>query len=453
MRARPLRPISTLLLATLAFLLVGFFTISLNNSVSHVFAESWVGSTIHTTALPENHLLPQISVLSENSFLATYTHYKSASDGELVFAKSTDRGETWTNVVVDDTRNIFPFKSIVVENATTYLIAYYDRTNLDLRYAVSSDSGANWSTGIIESTGDVGSFVSAANCGVDCYVVAYEDETNDNLRFAKTTDGGSTWTPSEIDATGEVGGPLSIAVDTTDSNTTYYIVSYYDTTNTNLKFALSDDEGATWTTSTIESTGDAGLYSSLAVDIAGNYIVSYIAVNEDERALRFARSLDKGVQWSAQTIDITGTINQETSIATDGDGNYYITYFWTTPERTVRMAKSENQGTSWTKTTIDAQDISNSGLALATNANNPYISYNKCTSINCFLTFIEGNATGDLNGDSTVSVTDYSLFVIDYLAFIDDGTLNIRSDFNGDGTISVSDYALFIIAYLDYVGS
>jgi hypothetical protein len=61
-----------------------------------------------------------------------------------------------------------------------------------------------------------------------------------------------------------------------------------------------------------------------------------------------------------------------------------------------------------------------------------------------------GELPGDLDGDGEISVSDYALFVSDYLAYKSDGTVNPRSDFNEDDSISVSDYALFIQYYLDF---
>ncbi len=58
---------------------------------------------------------------------------------------------------------------------------------------------------------------------------------------------------------------------------------------------------------------------------------------------------------------------------------------------------------------------------------------------------------GDLNKDGKISVTDYSLFINDYLEFVTTENFNVRSDFNGDHKISISDYSAFIKAYVDWM--
>lgn len=55
----------------------------------------------------------------------------------------------------------------------------------------------------------------------------------------------------------------------------------------------------------------------------------------------------------------------------------------------------------------------------------------------------------DLNQDSDVSMSDYSLFVQDYLEYREGGDFEPRSDLNGDDKISMSDYSEFVDCYLE----
>ena len=54
----------------------------------------------------------------------------------------------------------------------------------------------------------------------------------------------------------------------------------------------------------------------------------------------------------------------------------------------------------------------------------------------------------DVDGNGTVNMADYSLFVQDYLKFKKGNGLEDRSDLNGDGKISMADYTLFVKEYL-----
>lgn len=55
----------------------------------------------------------------------------------------------------------------------------------------------------------------------------------------------------------------------------------------------------------------------------------------------------------------------------------------------------------------------------------------------------------DINEDGSVSMTDYALFVEDYMDYRDNDEYNERSDFNDDEAVTMSDYSLFVNCYLE----
>jgi hypothetical protein len=97
-----------------------------------------------------------------------------------------------------------------------------------------------------------------------------------------------------IDSAGDVGSHTSISVDGCN-----VYISYFDNTNHYLKFAKSENSGESWLgspdiESTIDTTGDVGELSSIAVDGSNVYISYYDETNGD---LKFAKSIDGGVSW------------------------------------------------------------------------------------------------------------------------------------------------------------
>ncbi len=209
------------------------------------------------------------------------------------------RAYTWSKVTVDSAGVIaWNGTSIAVDANGDPVISYWDETNEDLKFAICDAS-------------------EAAN--VDC---------------AQTGD----WSLVTVDAAGEVGHNPSIAVDASRNP----MISYYDWTNQDLKFAICDlsasangncDQTGDWSTVTVDAEGSVGWTSSIAVDANGDPLISYHdATNKD---LKFAMcdlsasangNCDQTGDWSTVTVDAEGEVGPDPSIAVDANGNPMIPY-------------------------------------------------------------------------------------------------------------------------------
>jgi len=95
-----------------------------------------------------------------------------------------------------------------------------------------------------------------------------------------------------VDSGGSVGSDTSIK-----AASSLILISYFDATNFDLKFAKSTDSGATWPAGnikTVDATGSSGFETSIANYIGNVYISHYDQASGD---LRFAKSIDVGVTW------------------------------------------------------------------------------------------------------------------------------------------------------------
>jgi hypothetical protein len=127
----------------------------------------------------------------------------------------------------------------------------------------------------IDSTGNAGWYPSIAIGNNGYPVISYYDSTNDDLKIAACTTADCTNTPTvtTVDSDGDVGYDTSIAI----GNNGYPIISYWDTTNHDLKIAACTTTGCTGRPmiTTIDSTGSVGSYTSIAIGNNGNPIISY----------------------------------------------------------------------------------------------------------------------------------------------------------------------------------
>src|SRR6266542_1055078 len=119
----------------------------------------------------------------------------------------------------------------------------------------------------VDSTGNVGSYTSLA-VGVDGRpLISYFDSTNSDLVCSAAT-------LTTLDSAGTVGYDTSIAIGPDGLG----LISYYDATNGNLKVAQCGNttcSAAAATPTTVDSTGNVGLYTSIAIGPDGRGLISY----------------------------------------------------------------------------------------------------------------------------------------------------------------------------------
>jgi|GEM_PF-3514085 len=213
--------------------------------------------------------------------------------------------------------NVGQYTSIAQYQESNVFISYYDVDNGDLLFVKSTDGGDNFgSPVVVAGSGDAGKYSRILALDAATLVLSYHDATNGDLKAARSTDGGATWASVSVDTAGDVGQFTSMAVAQGLTTTTLYL-AYYDATTNNgaLKLAKSTDQGQTWPTVTQVDDGAA----------ASNNVGQYAAIT---------------------------VVPKATSVAGDQD-DLFISYYDAT-NGDLWMAKSTNEGSTWTKTLRDA---------------------------------------------------------------------------------------------------
>jgi hypothetical protein len=129
------------------------------------------------------------------------------------------------------------FSSIAIGTDGLPVISYYDSTNGDLKVAKCANATCTGTATItiVDSTGSAGHDTSITIGTDGLPVISYYDVANGDLKVAKCANAAcsGTSTISIVDSTGQVGYYTSITIGTDGMP----VISYYDSTNGDLKVA------------------------------------------------------------------------------------------------------------------------------------------------------------------------------------------------------------------------
>ena len=111
--------------------------------------------------------------------------------------------------------------------------------------------------------------------------ISYYDQDNGDLKYAHWT--GQKWEIQSVETAGDVGQYTSLALDEQGQPH----ISYYDASLGDLKYAFWD--GKSWVIFTVDSPGNVGKFSSLALDPVGRPCISYY--DETSGDLKYAQGI------------------------------------------------------------------------------------------------------------------------------------------------------------------
>jgi cell shape-determining protein MreC len=191
--------------------------------------------------------------------------------------------------------------------------------------------------------------------GADSFpVISYYDSTNGNLKVAKcgnaSCSAGNTLTTVD---SGGVGQYTSITIGADG----FPVISYYDSTNSRLKVAKCDNASCSSgnTLTTVDSAGVVGWYISITIGTDGFPVISYY--DNTNHDLKVAKCVDAACSGSSTitTVDSAGNVGEFTSITIGADGFPVISYYNVT-NGDLKVAKCVDAACSGssTITTVDS---------------------------------------------------------------------------------------------------
>ena len=334
---------------------------------------------------PENEWEPAIAADQFGHVYMLYAQYggvpgcPGCSNPTQVIQISSDHGTTWGSPFV-----IYPpgassggqwDSQIVVDpvDGQTVYASFMQNNKSDIIVAKSTNYGVTWSFVTADSTNSGTDKPILAVRGQDVHVVYNHSQT---IWSANSHDGGQTFTEVKVNQNGKLGWSLAGGGTVTPNGDVFFAWAGYESNGgargkVNLFVSSSRDGGASWTTQTIDVStsppdcaaflcGWAYLGAQLVMtsDSAGNIYLLWNAGSAPRGPERiyFARSTDGGNTYSAK-MDVSlaplGTHHAFPAIAAAGNGDVRISWMdaraatggmdkWN-----VYFRSSNNGGSSW----------------------------------------------------------------------------------------------------------
>jgi hypothetical protein len=295
-------------------------------------------------------------------------------------------------------------------------MSYRDATTGDLIVSHCDDLACATAThATVDSAGNVGTS-SAITIGSDGFpLISYYDTTNTNLKVAHCEDVDcATATTATVDSTGDVGSYSAVAVASTTGNG---VIAYYDTTNTNLKFATcSDIACSASSTATLNGGGTLGQYVSMAIGTDGYPVIAYENSAGQDLFVTHCTTATCTSGTNDIAIDTASTVGRYTSIAINGKGLPVMSYFDSTGEnlKVAACVDVECNGSPTVTTVASSGSVGwNASLTIGLDgypimsfrdlATSVYVT--KCGTADCTASTTSSIRTTSLAGTTSIALT------------------------------------------------
>ena len=286
------------------------------------------GSSWHISTVDSNGDVGEYCSMALDSLDRPHISYRYDSTyGDLMYAYHD--GTQWQISDADSTshNDYGKYTSIALDSADRPHISHYDDMNNNLRY--TRHNGTGWQTEIVwGGWNDYGKYSSIALDSLErphiCYHFRLYASMDSDLKY--TWYDGSEWQVKII--TIDAAYYNSIAIDKSD----YSHISWYNSDSQKLYYSFGDIINNTfWGDMVVDDAGNVGEYNSLGLDRDRNPRISYY--DRDNGNLNYAACAEwnetrtQCTKFQIETVDSSGDVGRYTSIALDSSGNVHISYY------------------------------------------------------------------------------------------------------------------------------
>lgn len=324
------------------------------------FGATWSSPTT-ISSVGTSSLNPRILSTGPGSFVAVWNQYDGTTN-QVVFAKTTNSGQTWTTPVRISTAGQNTRVADIAFDGQNSLAVVWTRQLSGFTYTVSasgsSDLGNTWATQQDLNSTSPGSIEpQIASNGTGLFVALWHRTSSPVVvESSVTTNSGSTWASPVTASVGSISSTFPQLVGVSGNK---IVATWLQNISsiTVVSSSVSTNNGASWSTPvTMSNPSSNATEAQLLRTPAGTLVSVWYQDLGSGNQIFSSRSTDEGLNWSTPTAVSSPNDAYNPRIASDSASN--VTVAWWSGQgasSTIFVSSSNDAAQSWAPATAITQ--------------------------------------------------------------------------------------------------